>query len=77
MFDTDDPPASYKEFVKQIRKTVETAEIKNEEDYDTAVFFVNKFGEAGIVYAFEIFQEHNEEIDPNEILYSELPNILR
>ena len=77
VFDTDDPPTSYKQFVKQIRKTVEEAQIHYEEDYDTAIFYVNNVGEAGIVYAFEIFQQENEEIDPDTILYASLPEILR
>ncbi len=63
--------------MRQIRKTVENAEIDSEDDFDTAIFYVNKDGEADIVYAFEIYKEANEEIDPNTILSLALPGILK
>lgn len=77
VFDTDDPPTSYKQFQKEVRKTIEDAQIHYEEDFDTAIFYVNASGEGGIVYAFEIYQKENEDIDPDTILYNSLPTILQ
>lgn len=77
VFDTDDPPTSYKQFQKQIRQTIEQAEIHYSEDFDTAIFYVDSNGRGGIVYAFEVYQQENENIDPDTILYSSLPTILK
>lgn len=76
-FDSENPPTSYKQFQKEIRKTIEDIEIDSGEEFDTAVFYVDKNGEADIIYAFEIFEEENEEIDPDSILYNVMPNILK
>jgi hypothetical protein len=73
----NNPPSTYKNFRREIRNTIENTEIESEDDFDTAVFLVSRDGEATIVHAFEIFEEHDEEIDPDDILYEEMPKAIR
>lgn len=38
---------------------------------------MNRKGEAKIVHAFDIYEENDEDISPDEILYEEMPKAIR
>lgn len=77
MFDPSDPPDNFKEFSKQVRKSLEYAEIDSDDDYDSAIFYVSHNQDADIIYAFKIFEEHEQRIDPDQILYHLFPAMLK
>lgn len=77
MFNENDPPTTYKDFRKQVLKTVSEAEIDCDDDYETAVFMVNRDNEGKIVYAQDIYEDTDGELSPETILYMILPHHIR
>lgn len=78
MFDVDNPPDTYKKFKRAIIKTIEAEEILSEdEDFETALFIVNRNKEGDIVYADDIWELRQGNVTPEEILYSIFPDKIR
>lgn len=77
MFDLENPPEDYKKFTKAIKKTLEAAEIEDDDDFDTALFVVNRDKEGQIYYAYEVWERAEGKIEPEQILYQVFPTLIR
>jgi hypothetical protein len=73
MFDPENPPDSFKKFKRAIKRTVETAEVANDDEYETALFLVDREGNGDIIHAEQIYENHEGKIGPEEILYIAMP----
>jgi hypothetical protein len=76
MFDTSDPPKTYKKFRKAVIQAVEGLEIEEEENFPAALFIVSRDGKADIQYVEEIVEE-NEEVEVNMIIMSIFPSFVK
>lgn len=73
MFDPDNPPDTYKKFKKELKRTLEDAEIDSDEEYETALFIVNRDNEGEVIFAEQIYEDHEGKITPDQILMVAMP----
>jgi hypothetical protein len=78
-FDEYDPPDSYKKFRKQVMQTVEEAEVEEDDEFDCALFMVNRVPEGKILYIEDILpdEEEQETLSISFLLETVFPHIIK
>lgn len=76
-FDVDNPPQDYKLFKREILKTVEDAEIEADEEFDLALFTVNRENEANLLYIEDLVDRFEEDTSLEDIVEIYLPQVVK
>jgi hypothetical protein len=74
VFDEDSPPENYKDFRKEILRTIEEAQIETEEEeFPTALFMVDRENNGKIVYVSDLDEEFEPDTPVEYIIQTHFP----